>query len=674
MNLRNRLLISFATMAFVIVSMFAVLSYQISIDSKKRTEVKFLQHFLSEFEKVLEPSLHTEITNIAEIKNLDQVLNFVEKDGHLILEHKGHIHDLGHNEDRKANNVDFNIPQSIINNITQKNISDGQTIIDEIDYAWASKMVGDTDYRLILYYAIADNSSFIANPDIWKRLFITAGIIFWITVWAALILSSWIAKKLEIQNRKMIYQATHDALTDLPNRSFLFQRLSELIKVEKNSNKRIALYFMDLDGFKELNDTLGHTYGDALLKLIASRLSPERIECDLVARMGGDEFALLKIHEKDDDIKEFIHLIMSKLSDPISFEGIEYQIRGSIGVAMYPFHGNSPETIIQHAEVAMYKAKDKTANYVIYSKEDNPNSRRRLQLISELHTAVKNKELQVYYQPKIDLQKNRIKGVEALVRWNHPQLGFISPVEFIPLAEQVGLISQITDQVLFKTIQNWNKWHQMGIELHVAVNISSKEFEDPGLPSKVLSYLKDWHMPASFLTLEITESIMMGNIDHTLGLLQRLRDINIKLSIDDFGTGFSSLSYLRQLPVSELKIDRSFVMEMLKHTNDLKIVKTIVHLAHILGFKVVAEGIEDLETYNALTELGCDTAQGFYMAKPMPAEELEKWCAESEWGTEYDVQFDSAEEPDTTSTTVSDITATAESLKNILGQKKIQSN
>ncbi|MDH5572625.1 MAG: EAL domain-containing protein [Gammaproteobacteria bacterium] len=670
MQLRNRLLTAFTIMAFVIVSLFAVMSYQISIDSKKRTEAEFLLHYLGEFEEIIAPSLQQEMADISKIQGLKHILDFVDEGEYLLLEHNGQIYDLGHNQNyqTKNNSHPYN-PDFIIEKIINNKSNSGQTIINNINYAWAAKLIGDTGYRAILYRATQDDGTFAENSSIWKRLLITAGIIFWLTVWAALILSSWMAKKLDKQNQQLIYQATHDALTNLPNRSYLFQQLNRLIQTEKKSDTRIVLYFMDLDGFKELNDTLGHTYGDSLLKLIASRLSPERIECDLIARMGGDEFALLKVHGKDDNIHEFIQLIMSKLADPISFEGIEYQIRGSIGVAMYPFHGTNPESIIQHAEVAMYKAKDKTTNYVIYSKEDNPNSIRRLKLISELHTAVKNKELLVYYQPKIDLQKKRISGVEALVRWNHPQLGFISPVEFIPLAEQVGLITHITDQVLLKTIQNWNKWHQMGIELHVAVNISSKEFEDPSLPAKVLNYLKDWHMPSSFLTLEITESIMMGNIDHTLTLLQHLRDIHIKLSIDDFGTGFSSLSYLRQLPVSELKIDRSFVMEMLKHSNDLKIVKTIINLAHILDFNVVAEGIEDLKTFNTLTELGCDSAQGFYMAKPMPAEELEKWCAESEWGTEYDVDFS----PHKKQKTVIDIT-TAESLQNIIAQQKLKSS
>jgi len=638
MQLRTRLILSFSVMAFMIVSVFAVLSYQISIDAKKRTETRFLLHLLGEFEEILEPSLHKEISGIDEIQNLAHLLNFIADDEYLILEHQGHIHHLEDEQFIQANRSELDL---LVNNVAQivtDNLSSGQSFVNNTHYSWMSKMVADTDYRMVFYHETPDDGVFIGDSVVWSRLILTAVVIFWLAVWAGLFLSYWIVKKLDKKNKRLMYQSTHDALTGLPNRTFLFKKLNELIDDKKNSNKQIVLYIMDIDGFKVLNDTLGHTYGDELLKLIAQRLSSKDVECDFIARLGGDEFALLKGHDEEGDPQAFIQTIKNKLSCPISFSGIDYRIKGSIGVAIYPFHGNDPETIVQHAEVAMYKAKAREVSHFIYSEDDNPNSVRKLKLISELHIAVKNNDLQVYYQPKINLKNKRIYGVEALVRWNHSQLGFISPDEFISLAEQVGLISKITDQVLYKTIQDWNKWHQMGFELHVAVNISSNEFEDPNMPSRILDYLEDCNMPASFLTLEITESIMMGDIENTLSLFQSLRDINIKLSIDDFGTGFSSLSYLRQLPVSELKIDRSFIIEMLTQENDLKIVTMILNLAHDLNFKVVAEGIEDLPTLQKLEKMGCDNVQGYYLARPMPADELEKWCIESEWGMGGDIE------------------------------------
>ncbi|MDH5612835.1 MAG: bifunctional diguanylate cyclase/phosphodiesterase [Gammaproteobacteria bacterium] len=644
MQLRHRLIISFSVMAFMIVSVFSVLSYQISIDSKKRTETNFVLHLLGEFERILKPSLQNEISDIDEIQNLSHILDFVDSNEHLILEHHGHIHHLRNKQFIPFNHSELDQLDNDAAQIAKSNKISGQSDINNVNYSWASKMVNDTDYRMILYHETQDDITFAENSKIWKRLILTAAILFWLTVWAALFLSSWITKKLDKKNQKLVYQATHDALTDLPNRVFLFQRFNELIKDKKDPYERIVLYIMDIDGFKVLNDTLGHAYGDELLRFIAERLSSKDIECDFISRLGGDEFAMLKTYQENDNIQEFIQRVQDKLSRPVSFSGIDYRVKGSIGIAIYPLHGDDPETLIQHAEVAMYKAKTRDVSYFIYSDEDNPNSVRKLKLISELHVAVKNNDLQVYYQPKINLKNKKIYGVEALVRWNHPQLGFVPPDEFISLAEQVGLISKITDQVLYQTIQDWNKWHQMGFELHVAVNISSNEFEDPNMPSRILNYLGDWNMPSSFLTLEITESIMMGNIDNTLSLFQSLRNIGIELSIDDFGTGFSSLSYLRQLPVSELKIDRSFIIEMLVHENDLKIVKTILNLAHDLNFKVVAEGIEDLPTLQKLEELGCDNVQGYYLARPMPANELEKWCAESEWGSGVDVEFSSAAE------------------------------
>lgn len=639
MQIRHRIIISFTLMAFMIVSVFTVLSYQISVDSKKRTEEKFLLHLLGEFEKILEPSLHKEISDIGKIQNLEHLLNFVDDDERFVLEHQGHLHYLHDKQFIQDNHSELDQLGNNATGIAKANQSSGQSVVNNVHYSWASKMVADTDYRMILYHETLNGGIYTDNSGIWKRLIFSAVLIFWLSAWAGIFISSWIERKLDKKNKRLVYQATYDALTGLPNRIFLFQKLNELIGLVKKSNKRIALYIMDIDGFKVLNDTLGHTYGDELLKLIAQRLSAKDVECDFISRLGGDEFAILKTHQEGDNVEKFIQIIHDKLSRPISFSGIDYRVKGSVGVAIYPLHGDDPETIVQHAEVAMYKAKARDISHFIYSDAENPNSIRRLQLISELHIAVKNNDLQVYYQPKINLKKRKIYGVEALVRWNHSQLGFVSPEEFIPLAEQVGLISKITDQVLYQTIQDWNKWHQIGFELHVAVNISSNEFEDPNMPSRILSYLGDWNMPASFLTLEITESIMMGDIENTLSLFQNLRDINIKLSIDDFGTGFSSLSYLRQLPVSELKIDRSFIIEMLTHENDLKIVKTILNLAHDLNFKVVAEGIEDLLTLQKLDELGCDNVQGYYMAKPMPSDELEKWCVESEWGTDVGFEF-----------------------------------
>ena len=623
MQLRNRLLLAFVTMAFAIVSLFSVVAYQISTDSRSEVAEAFLQHLLGEFKEVIEPTLRSSTHISQQPEKIKHILNFVDENEFLVLiDNKKHFY-FGQDNQRH----DY-----VIRQFKQVEDNDDKYLsVGDDHYIWSSIMLNNNQNMLVLFHGIENKQSFTDNTIVWKRLLVTAMIILWITIWAALILSSWMARKLDSQNAKLIHQATHDTLTDLPNRSLLFEKLNELIDQVRGKGKYIALYFMDLDRFKELNDTLGHTYGDTLLKLISQRLSPERLNCELIARMGGDEFAILKVHSTKNEVHNFIRLIESKLVDPISFEGIEYQLRGSIGVAMYPSHGDSADNIIQHAEVAMYKAKDKSKSYAIYDKTENPNSVRRLKLINELHKAVKEKELDVYYQPKIDLQSNKVIGVEALVRWQHPQLGFISPVEFIPLAEQVGLIAPITHLVLEKTIHNWNEWHQQGIELQVAINISSNEFSNPTLPDEILSYLNDWNMPPHYLTLEITESSMMGNINTTMRLLQHLRDTNINLSIDDFGTGFSSFAYLRDLPITELKIDRTFIMNMLNHNSNRHIVKTIIELANNLRFKVVAEGIEDKETYAELQALGCDTAQGFYMGKPIPSNELMAWCQQSEW-------------------------------------------
>jgi diguanylate cyclase (GGDEF)-like protein len=366
---------------------------------------------------------------------------------------------------------------------------------------------------------------------------------------------------------------------------------------------------------------------------VGPRLQGVLRQSDTVARLGGDEFAILLSTCADVEAAKLTAVkLLGALEVPFVVEGQTLTVAGSMGVVMYPEHGQDVQTVMRRADVAMYAAKRDGEGFSVYVSEQDQHSALRLTLSSELRQAIDGGELVMYYQPKIDLKTGHIVDLEALVRWNHPQRGVLAADHFIPAAEQTGLIRPLSHWVIRAVLEQCRAWTAAGLKLGVAVNVSMRNLHDPQLPETMADLLRTWDVPPASLVLEITETAFMTNPQRTMEVVLQLSELGIQLSIDDFGTGYSSLSYLKRLPVSEIKIDKSFVRDMADDENDAVIVKSTIDLGHNLGLKVVAEGVESSQALKQLTALGCDLAQGYYMGWPMPAGELALWLNDSPWG------------------------------------------
>ena len=427
------------------------------------------------------------------------------------------------------------------------------------------------------------------------------------------------------------YQALHDALTDLPNRRQFRERVAHALAVAEGEGGQVAVLLIDLDGFKEVNDTLGHTNGDRLLQQVAAGLQGAVRPSDTVARLGGDEFAvLIPAASNEESVRSIAEGLRRTLQGPFIVEDLAVHSDASVGIAMSPEHGRDTDSLIQHADVAMYLAKAGRTGTEVYDSERDHYSPERLALIGELRRAIEHDELVLYYQPQIDPGTGQVGGVEALIRWHHPDRGLIPPDEFIPLAERTGLIQPLTLWVLEAAIRQCASWRSSGLNLWVAANLSASNLLDSETPDAIERLLRRWAVPSGSFRLEITETTAMADPARTRAVLARLDALGVELAIDDFGTGYSSLAYLKRLPVHELKIDRSFVSKMATDPDDAVIVAATIDLAHNLGLRVVAEGVEDEDTLRELIRRGCDLAQGYHFSKPLPPIELQNWLVG--WG------------------------------------------
>ncbi|MCI0528397.1 MAG: EAL domain-containing protein, partial [Nitrospira sp.] len=430
------------------------------------------------------------------------------------------------------------------------------------------------------------------------------------------------------------YMAYHDLLTGLPNRTLLYDRLQEIIADRQAKPSPLALLLMDVDRFKEINDTLGHQWGDHCLYQVGQRLRRVVWEPDLVARLGGDEFAvLLPRLARSDDIHIVVQKILTALEDPLVVEGLSIVVEPSIGIALYPDHGADAYTLIRHADVAMYAAKEAGSGYILYEDRYNLHSPIKLALMGELRQAIERDQLMLHYQPKIDLRTRCVVGMEALIRWKHPAHGYIPPDQFIIPAEGSGLIWPLTQWILNTALRQCDAWHGAGLEMPVAVNLSRRSLQDTQLPDLIAQLLSTHKVAPSLLELEITESAIMADPVRAAEILTRLNKIGVQISIDDFGTGYSSLASLKRLPVNTLKIDKSFVIGMATSQSDEVIVRSTIDLAHNLGLKVIAEGVENQALWDKLSALNCDEAQGYYMSRPLPAPEMARWLKEFPYQT-----------------------------------------
>jgi len=421
-------------------------------------------------------------------------------------------------------------------------------------------------------------------------------------------------------------QANFDALTELANRTLFQKRLQQELDQCNRSNCTLAVIYLDLDGFKDINDSLGHAAGDKLLVEVSQRLRERARKTDIVARLGGDEFTLLVTDfQQPEQIGSLAEQILEILSDPIIIQGREIHIGASIGIALYPGDGTSLEELTKHADVAMYQAKLGGKNqFQFFQHEMNAKAVHRLSLIHDLHKAVDNNSFQLYYQPKIRLADHKVIGMEALIRWPTADGQMVSPAEFIPCAEETGLIIPIGDWVLAEACRQTAQWNQQfGAQLRVAVNLSARQFRIQNIADKILLTLNAQSLPAHLLELEITESILMNDVEEAIQVMAVLRNHGISIAIDDFGTGYSSLNYLKRFPISTLKIDQSFIRDLTEGSEDAAIVRSIISLAESLDLEVVAEGVETVEQLRFLNQQQCHAAQGYHLAKPMPPEKFE---------------------------------------------------
>jgi len=442
--------------------------------------------------------------------------------------------------------------------------------------------------------------------------------------------------KLERVNKQLTESSTqleqlslYDPLTSLPNRSLFKDRLAQHISTAYSKSQKISILLIDLNDFKNINETLGHDKGDMLLKLITRRFQKHLQDNETLSRLGGDEFVVILPDTGPDSASKYATELLELLASPFDLEVTQIAVNASIGIAVYPEHGKDTSTLLRHADQAMYHAKENKRGTTLYNPNDDRSSLGQLTMVADLRRALEEEQFELHYQPKLNLKDNQLIGTEALGRWIHPVRGFIPPNIFITALEQTGLIDRYTLWAIEQASIQIDKWKTQNINIKIAVNISTQTLMNPGFIDEVKAIVSN-HENANQLIFEITENLFLSNYDHLSDTLSQLKSMEIDLSIDDFGTGYSSLSRLKKLPVSELKIDQSFVMDLNKDTDSKAIVRSTIDLAHNMGLSVVAEGIETEDIYKQLAAMGCDIAQGYLISKPMPIKQFDEFL-ESEF-------------------------------------------
>lgn len=619
MTLQSKLILSFVSVTLMTITIFSAVAYtsardytrhngQILVHKENLRLINFLGEKIPDLEQIqwIFPTSG----------NADQLYIIVNRQTNEVVSKR---------KDSNSILLQRQIAQTIQNG---ENLPHGIATFNNKEYLWASNLIPNTQYTLISAYRHTENNlqnflKFIGMP-----LGITLFIGIWIALWASVILANLI-KTVEEKNTQLKFQAHHDPLTKLPNRDALVKVTQQAIESAKPAKEELIVCLIDIDALKDINDTLGHKNGDVLLGQITQRLKQSLRSSDHIGRFGGNKFAVILHHSQINNVEAICNKLLENFEAIFEINNHSLYVRATLGVSIFPNHADNSLTLIQKAETALHKARKMALDFAVYDISLDKNSADRLKLTHDLRNAIHNEELKLYYQPQFNTTKGTITSVEALARWIHPEQGFIPPDVFIDIAEQTGLIQPLTDWVLRTAIEQCSKWLKMGLHITVSVNLSARNLHDETLGQQVANLLNYWSITPDQLCLEITETSMMSDPEHARLLLDGLDKLGVRISIDDFGTGYSSLAYLKQLPVDELKVDKSFVLNMSTDESDASIVRATVGLAHDLGLEVVAEGVEDQTAQDVLEGLGCEFIQGYHFARPMPGEDLTPMLIES---------------------------------------------
>jgi len=507
---------------------------------------------------------------------------------------------------------------------TNPRMRSGSLSVSDSTYVWARSGVADYNYSVTLVRQAHISQANIFFREMGVSLIVAAVIMLWVASWAAMYVSMLI-EKLDEQKNILKHRSLHDVLTGLPNRGLFNDRLHQLVSLKDRMPMRFAICFIDLNRFKDVNDSLGHHVGDELLLEISKRLKSNLRKYDTVARMGGDEFALILRNVKPEKANTIAEKLLKEIEVPIQAGGHKLFVSGSMGIAMFPEHGDDVQMLLKKADVAMYAAKRGGSHLEFYSDTHEVFTRDKLALTHDLREAIEQDQLELYYQPKYNTVEQRVVGVEALLRWNHPKEGYISPVSFVQLAEHSGLIHSLSRWVIRRAFLDSIELNQSGIDISLSINLSAYHLQDPKFESDISELLGQLNIDPRKFIFELTESAMFINSAKTNGLLRWLTDLGFRISVDDFGTGYSTLTNLRRLPISELKIDRSFVDNIVSDSEDASIVDAMIGLGESLEIDVVAEGVETEEVMEVLKEYGCCTIQGYLISQPVPMKAFIEW-------------------------------------------------
>lgn len=616
MKLRTQILLSILGISILAQVVFGVLAYRQITESRGDQLTIFLQYLNREIaERITLPGNRY----VSEIYLEELRQKFSTPKSILIIRKDNEILYIAGNTNLSLANI-FQRLNEAHSDIDKHGLIE----MNNIQYYWAVTDLPNADYQLVMLEPAGNEELKIASA-LKFRLFSSGLAITWLAIWVGLVLSSKISRELDQKSQQLQHMALHDNLTGLPNRTLLNDRMEQALLQSSRHNQAFALFLLDLDHFKEVNDTLGHHFGDELLKMVSERLSDSIRDNDSIARLGGDEFAVLLPQTDIAGAELCANRILQAMKDNYVINDVSTESKASIGIALYPEHGESAKELMQFADVAMYQAKKMKSGYSIYDPSQNTHSVRRLRLMNDLRHAINNQNITAYYQPIIGRQLNQVIALEALARWHHPDLGPISPDEFISMAEQMGLIKILTLQILEQSLNFLQQVKHAGYNIDINVNISVFCLQDFSLPDNIINLLNKYQIEANEIELEITESALMLDLDRAGKTLSRLYDSGIRLAIDDFGTGYSSLSYLKNLPVNTLKIDKSFIFEMEASSNDRAVVKTIIELGHNLNCKIIAEGVENQTIIDNLIALNVDSLQGFFFSPALVDSEMLLW-------------------------------------------------